>query len=154
MDNQLMVQNQAPVTMVENRDFIMDLTAPRTISYCSMKPQNEKEEVQLFNAMNNPQHRLAECINMKLDIKDVYVEVVQMVNQATGVIQPAPRIVLIDTKNEGYTCVSLGVFGALQKIFQIKGEPTTWQHPLKIEVKSITKGAGNSIRNILTLNLA
>lgn len=121
----------------------------RTAMVCTMKPTTDTERAALFNAMNNPEKRLRECVNMTLMIKDIFCEEVELVDKRTGELKRCPRIVLIDENLVGYQCVSLGVFSALKKIIRLYGEPT-WETPIPMEVKLITKGE----RVITTLNIA
>lgn len=148
-DNTQAERNAALATMDEDERFIMDLTAERKTQFCSMIPKNEDEEIVLFNAMNNPEKRIGDCINMAINVKHVFCEVVTCVNRETGETNMCPRIVLIDTDGVGYQAVSLGVFSALKKIFAIKGSPTTWKKPVKLQVVQITKGD----RKLLTFNM-
>lgn len=117
--------------------FVADLRSASK-AMCSLKPTNDKERSALFKAANNPDKRLSEMINMTINVRDVYVEEVTCKNQY-GDTQVCPRIVFIDDKLVGYQCVSLGIFGALKKLFQIYGTPT-WKTPLKLMIKQINKG--------------
>lgn len=148
-DNTQAEGNTALAAMDEDERFIMDLTAERKTQFCSMIPKNEDEEIVLFNAMNNPEKRIGDCINMTINVKHVFCEVVTCENRETGETNMCPRIVLIDTDGVGYQAVSLGVFSALKKIFAIKGSPTTWKKPVKLQVVQITKGE----RKLLTFNM-
>ena len=74
--------------------------------------------------------------------------VVNLIDEITGQQIKAPRIVIIDDNGVGYTCVSIGIFSALKKIFQIFGVPT-YSKPLTVIPTQITRGANK----ILTLNL-
>lgn len=141
--------NTALTVMDDDERFIMDLTAERKTQFCSMTPKNEDEEIILFNAMNNPEKRIGDCINMTINVKHVFCEVVTCVNRETGEINMCPRIVLIDTNGVGYQAVSLGVFSALKKIFAVKGDPSSWNKPVKLKVVQITKGD----RKLLTFNM-
>lgn len=143
----LAVQNT--VVNDDNTNMIVDLTS-RATQYCSMQAKTEAEKAKLFNATNNPDKRLADCINTVIKVKDVFVEAVECVNKETGERETCPRIVLIDTDGNGYACVSLGVFSAIKKLFGIYGEPNAWSSPLPIMIKQITKGE----RKMLTLNIA
>lgn len=142
-------QANAMMVMGEDERFIADLTAERTTMYCSMTPQTEEEEIVLFNAMNNPEQRIGDCINMEIKVQHVFCEVVTCRNDKTGEEDTCPRIVLIDDKGIGYQAVSLGVFSAIKKIFQVKGLPHTWKKPLKLKVVQVTKGD----RKLLTFNM-
>jgi hypothetical protein len=127
--------------------FILDLNN-RDVQFCSMKPQNEAEQVILYNAMNNPEKRLADCINESITVKDVFVEVVFPVNKETGLQNACPRIVLIDDKGIGYQAVSIGLYGAIRKAFTSFGTPDKWSTPKQFKVRQITKGE----RKLLTLD--
>lgn len=136
------------MTMDDNEAMVMELTQERTVSYCSMKADTKEDKAKLFNAMNNPEKRLKDMVNMTINVKDVFVEIVQCVNQETREVKNAPRIVLIDDEGVGYQCVSIGIFSALKKMFQIYGAPT-WEDPIKMKISLINKGKD---RSILTIN--
>ena len=133
------------------KDFIGDLTSREAV-FCSMSPTTDKERAQLFNAMNNPEKRLGDEINMTIQAKDLYCEVVTVnhTDEATGEVvqQTLPRIVIIDDKGVGHQCVSIGVYSAIRKVIAMFGPPT-WEKPLALKVKQISKGT----RNMLTLEM-
>lgn len=156
MENNFTLATQAqanteitPVVMDDDTNYIVDLTE-RTTSYCSMVAQTVEDKAVLYNAMNAPDKRLKDCINLDINIKDVFVEVVNCINKETGIVEKCPRTVIIDDKGVGYQCVSLGVFSALKKLFAVYGEPSVWEKPLKVKVKQINKSAD---KNILTLEV-
>lgn len=129
-------------------DVSVDMTSAQT-QFCSMKASSDGEKASMFNAMNNPDKRLSDCINMKINAKDLYIEVVNCTNEETGEVTACPRIVIIDDKGVSYQAVSLGIYSALKKVIQVFGVPT-WEKPIPIEVKQVTKGT----RKMLTLNVA
>lgn len=142
-------QTTTPVTMDDNANFIVDLTS-RTTAYCSMTASTPKEQATLYNAMNNPDKRIKDCINEVISVKDVFVEVVNCTNAETGETSTCPRTVLIDENGVGYQAVSLGVFSALKKLFAVYGEPCNWTAPVKVKVRQINKSTN---KNILTLDV-
>lgn len=139
----------ARVNMFDDAGFNieMDMTTAKT-QYCSMVADTDEARAKLFNAMNNPDERLSEMINKQIKVKDVYIEVVDCTNTETGEVTPCPRIVLIDEKGKSYQAVSIGIYSALKKLFQVYGVPT-WEKAVTMEVKQITKGD----RKMLTLNV-
>lgn len=139
----------AQVTMDEDEKFIMDLTSERKVQFCSMTPKNEDEEIVLYNAMNAPEKRVGDCINMTIEVKHIYCEVVTCVNRESGEESVCPRIVLIDKDGVGYQAVSTGIYSAIKKLMTIKGNPATWKKPVKLKVTQVTKGD----RKLLTLNM-
>lgn len=125
----------------------LDMTTAKT-QFCSMVATTDEERAQLFNAMNNPDERLADCINMQIKAKDLYVEIVNCTNEETGEVTAVPRIVIIDENGKSYQCVSIGIYSALKKVIQVYGAPT-WEKPITLEVKQVSKGT----RKMLTLNV-
>lgn len=139
----------AQVTMDEDEKFIMNLTSERKVQFCSMTPKNEDEEIVLYNAMNAPEKRVGDCINMIIEVKHIYCEAVTCVNRESGEESVCPRIVLIDKDGVGYQAVSMGIYSAVKKLMTIKGNPATWKKPVKLKVTQVTKGD----RKLLTLNM-
>lgn len=139
----------AQVTMDEDEKFIMDLTSERKVQFCSMTPKNEDEEIVLYNAMNAPEKRVGDCINMIIEVKHIYCEAVTCMNRESGEESVCPRIVLIDKDGVGYQAVSMGIYSAVKKLMTIKGNPATWKKPVKLKVTQVTKGD----RKLLTLNM-
>ena len=153
MSNEMQVYNAnqevSRVNKFEDEGFniVVDMTTAKT-QFCSMQAETDAERAKLFNAMNNPDERLSDCINKQIKAKDLYIEVVNCTNEETGEVTACPRIVIIDEKGKSYQCVSIGIYSALKKIIQVYGAPT-WDKPVTIEVKQITKGN----RKMLTLNV-
>lgn len=131
-------ETAAHIVNDDSPNFIVDLTSRQT-SYCSLDAETPEQKKALFNAQNNSAKRLADCINETIKVQHVFVEVVNCINKETGEVNICPRIVLIDDAGVGYACVSLGIFGAVKKMFYVFGEPRTWSEPVTIKVKQITK---------------
>lgn len=134
-----MVQPVMLNTERSDDNFVAQLTDQKNISFCSMVATTEEEKVNIFNAMNSAEKSIKECVNMELHIVDVFMEVVQCINEETGETKACPRTVLIDKDGVGYTAVSVGVFSSLKKLFQVFGVPT-WKTPVIIIPKIISKG--------------
>lgn len=146
------IQNKEIAVINRYADEGFNLTADLStaqMSFCSMKADTQEAKMKLYNAMNNPDKRLGDCINKTINAKDLYVEIVSCTNEETGEVTPCPRIVIIDDKGVSYQCVSIGIYSAIKKIIQVFGAPT-WEKPIKLEVIQITKGS----RKMLTLNVA
>ena len=131
----------------EGFNIVADMTTAKT-QYTSMIAETDEARAKLFNAMNNPDERLADKINMRINAKDLYIEVVDCTNTETGETTSCPRIVIIDDKGKSYQAVSVGIYSALKKVIQVYGAPT-WEKPITLEVKQISKGD----RKMLTLNV-
>lgn len=148
-NNAMVVSNRNAMNRFEDEGFnvSVDMTSAQT-QFCSMTANTHEEKAAMYNAMNNPDKRLADCINMQIKAKDLYIEVVNCTNEETGEVNACPRIVIIDDKGVSYQAVSIGIYSALKKVIQVFGAPT-WANPVTLEVKQITKGS----RKMLTLNV-
>lgn len=120
-------------------DVRLELSAESPSTYCSVQGGDRKAKALVYNAMNNPTHRVGDCINKKLMIKDVLAEVIELENEETGELQQVPRVVLIDENGESYQAVSTGIFNAVKKAIAVFGAPT-WDEPLPIVIKQISLG--------------
>ena len=124
------------------------LSSNSTSSYCSLSANTVREKALLYNAMANPQKRLADCINLTLNIRDIFVELIELSDELTGEVTMAPRIVLIDTDNVSYQAVSKGIYNSLARLIKTFGDPT-WEGGLPLVVKQIQAGKNQ----ILTLEV-
>lgn len=112
---------------------------------CSIQPTgNRKEDARIFSAMNNPEFRIANFINKKICVTDVLVEIREILNEDTGEIETAPRVVLIDEDGKAYQAVSKGIFNAVRNAFNVFGA-APWDPALEIEVKQVAVGKGSML---------
>lgn len=117
------------------------------VSYSSMNVQDHDQAVAFYNAVTNPTGKLKEHINETLNLVHVSVEPVE-VRREDGTTNIAPRIVLVTDAGESYSCVSVGVYAALKRIFSLFGTPDTWKNPLPIKpvLQATKKGQVLSIQ--------
>lgn len=144
VDKAITGEQQVVVRNDDNDNLIVDLTS-RTVSYCSFVPTTQKEKAQLYNATNNTSKRVKDLVNTEINLRNVYVEVVNCTDSITGEVIKCPRIVLIDDENTGYVCVSVGIFSALKKLFTIFGEPSTWEEPVRIRFRQVSTSNNKSV---------
>lgn len=140
--------NKNELILSEDEKMIGELTERKTM-FCSLNPTTEDEKMIVYNAMNNPSKRIADCINTVIEVKDIVCEVVKCSNKETGELQTCPRIVLIDKDGVGYQAVSIGIYSAIKKLIAVFGQPT-WTTPIKLRVVQVTKGE----RKMLNLEVA
>lgn len=145
--NEIVPEGFIPENIPVVRDFVSDLTS-ESVSFCSMKANDNKSKAMLFKAMNNPEKRIGDCINTLIKVKDVYCETVQVVSNETGETEWVPRVVLIDENGTAYQAVSMGVYSALAKVIRVFGMPT-WNEPIPIKIKQISRGE----RKLLTFDV-
>lgn len=129
--------------------MINDFAAATPAFYCSFKPSTDAGKVELYNAMNNADVQLADHIGQLINMRDLIIEPVEIVKEETGEVEIAPRVIIIDTDGNSYTCVSKGIYNALRRICSVFGMPT-WADGLPVKVRQVTRGA----RRIYTLDAA
>lgn len=117
------------------------------VGYSSMNIQDHDQAVAFYNAVTNPNGKLKEHINETLNLVHVSVEPIE-VKREDGTTNIAPRIVLVTDAGESYSCVSVGVYAALKRIFSLFGTPDTWKNPLLIKpvLQATKKGQVLSIQ--------
>lgn len=120
--------------------------------YTSVKAETKEDKVKLYNISTNPDYKVADMINKVIAIKDVYAEVIKMSDKETGELYDTVRIILIDKDGKSYQSISKGIYNSIQKIMALMGPPT-WEDPIKVEVKQITRGSGNEVRHVQILQM-
>ena len=119
------------------------------VGYSSMNVQDHDQAVAFYNAVTNPTGKLKEHINETLNLVHVSVEPIEVKGE-DGTANIAPRIVLVTDAGESYSCVSVGMYAVLKRIFSLFGTPDTWSKPLPIKpvLQATKKGQVLSIQLI------
>lgn len=120
------------------------------LGYTDMNLADRSAAIAFYNATSNPANKLKEHINEVLSLVHVSAECVEVCKEDTPddkVI--APRIVLITEDGQSYSCVSIGVYQSLKRMFTLLGTPDTWTEPVKIKPVLISTKKGQ----VLSLNL-
>ena len=117
------------------------------VGYTDMNLSDRSAAVAFYNATSNPANKLKEHVNEVLSLVHVCVEVSK--DDAPEGKTIAPRIVLITEDGQSYTCVSLGVYQCLKRMFMLLGTPDTWTAPVSIKPVLISTKKGQ----VLSLNL-
>lgn len=149
-NTEIIATDEVVINDLASRTYdIKELSQPESNAFCSIKEDSLEAKKLVYNASNNPTHKIDDYINKGIALKDVFVEIIELANENTGELEQAPRIVLIDDKGESYQCVSNGIFGSLKKLMAIFGEPT-WEEPIHVVVKQVKVKRGT----MLTLEVA
>ncbi|UWI18494.1 MAG: Single-stranded DNA-binding protein [Bacteriophage sp.] len=149
-NTEIMAADEVVINDLAPRTYdIKELSQPESNAFCSIKEDSLEAKKLVYNASNNPTHKIDDYINKEIALKDVFVEIIELANENTGELEQAPRIVLIDDKGESYQCVSNGIFGSLKKLMAIFGEPT-WEDSIHVVVKQVKVKRGT----MLTLEVA
>jgi hypothetical protein len=149
---------QSTSSLIE-RDFASEIMARKT-GFCSFDVTTKEGKMVLYKCMNDPDKKTSEEVNTVIKLKDIFVETVTLakndqdgnpVLDANGEVirENVPRIVLVDVEGVTYQSCSFGVFNSLRAIMTAFGDPKTWEQPLEVVAKNVTKGQNK----ILTLKI-
>lgn len=120
------------------------------LGYTDMNLSDRSAAVAFYNATSNPSDKLKEHVNEVLSLVHVSVECVEVSKDDVPEEKSiAPRIVLITADGRSYSCVSVGVYQSLKRMFTLLGNPDTWTEPVKIKPVLISTKKGQ----VLSLNL-
>lgn len=135
-----MSENTTAITVTN----IMSAGSGTTV--CSIVPEkgNRAQAKTVYNAMNNPTHRLKDFINKKILIENVLVEITNIVDEETGEFEKVPRTVLIAPDGTSYSAVSKGVFNSIRNAYLAFGD-APWEGGIEFEVKQVSVGRGNML---------
>lgn len=121
----------------------------QTPIYCSKQAKTLDEKKELFNALENCDALLNDCVGQEICIKDIYVEPKEVVDDETGETRIKYRTILFDVSGQTYATGSYGIYNMLNKLIVIYGKPT-WEEGIKVKVAKRPIGNG---KTSLTLTL-
>lgn len=118
-------ESQYPSTVVDT------FTGRSVQLYSSIVDDGTREsKIKIYNAMNETDAKLSDCVNMTLEITDLVAFPVDIV-QEDGEIISAMRMIFVGVDGKTYASVATGVFSSLQKIIGVVG-PAPWTPALKL----------------------
>lgn len=136
-------------TAIVSISTIMNEQPGTTLCSIAPEPGNKKQVKIVYNAMNNPTHNLRDFVNKNIVVENILVEVNDLLNDETGVIERVPRTVLISPDGTSYRATSKGVFNSIKYAYQALG-PAPWEGGIEFTVKQVSVGRGQ----MLTLEMA
>lgn len=133
---------------MENQEIVQVGTvlnsAGNMICSIDAKEATPEQRKMVYNAMNNPTHKVSDFINKKIAVENVLIESLDLLNDETGEIDRVPRIVLIDPKGNSYVATSKGVFNSIKNAYTAFGA-APWTPAIEFEVKQVKVGRGSML---------
>lgn len=102
--------------------------------YCSIVAKDNEEKKKLFNALENCDLLLNDCVGQTIAMKDLYIEAYENEEEDSGEVKTKYRTIIFDEDGQTYATGSYGIYNVLNKIVAIYGLPNTWAEPVKVEV--------------------
>mgnify|MGYP003571274932 CR=1 FL=1 len=138
MKNELMINN--------NENFLQE-EQKRVYSSKSMKTIEDKKE--LFNALEECDVLINDCVGETIDIKDFYIEEYDKTDEDTGEIKTKYRTIIFDKDGKSYATGSYGIYNSIKKLIMVYGYPT-YTDEVKVKIsKKKTKNGNQSLSLIL-----
>ena len=125
------------------------LTERSKNAFCSKMTGTIEDKKELYNALEKCDLLLKDVVNQEINIKDVYIEKYEKLDNETGEVKTKFRTILFDVDGTSYATGSYGIANAIEKMILIFGKPT-WEDGIKVKVEN-KKLDGN--RTSLTLTL-
>ncbi|MCY7525130.1 hypothetical protein MWG61_13370 [Bacillus safensis] len=147
--------NVTVVTGVEAQDASRGLTIDMfkhtdNEIFSTLQLTDNKSRKHFYNAINSAKHAVGENINKRFKITNIIAHPVQLMNEETGELENAMRVIFIDEKGEGWHSVSTGIAQSAQRIIFAYGQGPWDNDPIEVEVKQ-QKTRNNN--NILVLEI-
>lgn len=116
--------------------FQLDQLLNANSSFLCSIPNNGSRAaaIAIYNAVNNKGESLDDNKGKVLEIVNYAAHPVSLVDENTGELVEALRIVLVDKNGVNYDAVSQGIASSLQKIIAIVGAAPWDNEPLKMKV--------------------
>lgn len=119
--------------------------------YASFRPDSMDGKIRLYNAINSPENRIADCINKEITVKDVIVKLVKLAADRTASAEnweeqdrDGFRVILIDMDGVAYTATSSGIYNSVATIRSIFGD-LHFDDGLKVMVQQVKTKNGNTL---------
>lgn len=113
---------------------------------CSIQPEpgNKEQAKKLYNAMNNPTHKVSDFINKTIFVENVLIEINDILDEETGEIVKIPRTVLIAPDGTSYQATSKGIFNSVRNLYNSVGN-APWEGGIELEIKQQKVGRGQML---------
>lgn len=113
-------------------------------TYISFPMETPADRIAAYNAINNPDAKIADMINKTIKLKDVVMIPVNLVNDETGEVEDAMRSILVAEDGTTYTATATGIFNSLKNIYLIFGT-LHFETPVTVEVNQVATKRGNTL---------
>lgn len=123
---------------------ITTLQAGMMVTSFKADPNDRATSAKIFNAMNNPSHRVADCINQVIPVQDYLIEMTEIANEETGAVDTVPRVVLVDDEGEAYQAVSYGMANVVRNVCAVCGD-APWSPAVKLKIKQVPTKRGTML---------
>lgn len=101
--------------------------------YSSLALDTRAQKLTMLRAINNSVP-LVDKVGSEVAIADVVMQTVQIANEQTGEIEGSVRITIVDPDGNAFHATSKGLAQSLRQVFNLFGEPSWKDDPIKANV--------------------
>lgn len=123
---------------------IMSQPAGAIVCTVPAKPGDMEAGRVVYNALNNPTHKIKDFVNRQITVANVLVEANEILDEETGELEKAPKCVLITPEGVSYMALSKGIFNSIKNAFITFG-PAPWNPAITFTVKQRSVGRGSML---------
>jgi hypothetical protein len=132
---------------LRNEVATLGTTGPNFFS--SITTDDFTSKVRVFEAMQGSES-ISTVLNKPLEVVDIIIQVSELANEQTGVLQTVPRVILLTKDGKAYHGFSAPLYRDITNLMGILGHPRTWPAPVKLSVSQ----EGTGTRKYFTAKLA
>jgi hypothetical protein len=113
---------------------IQGLNNPESAFYSSIKGTdfNARKAVAAALTSSTP---IDESMGQTIQLVNFIVQPVDLVDDDSGEVTTAPRVILIDDEGKAYHATSVGLLSSVRNIVSVLGEPSDWPEPVAVRVE-------------------
>lgn len=133
---------------------LMALNVGMNETFMSFTPETQEDKRKVYNAINNPEFKVADFINKEIRVKDIIAIGVELDsyngtdNPFNGEKRKATRTILIDDEGRSYSATSDGIFTSVRTLYSVFGT-LHFDDPIVVTVKQVKTKKGT----LLTLSI-
>lgn len=141
------VAQQATATV--NIQNVTNAGAGAMITSLRANPNDRAASVRVFNAMNNPNERIANHINETIEVQDYLIEMAEIEDtdsygNGLGSYSVVPRVVLVSSDGTSYQAVSYGIANAVRNVVMVCGD-APWKPAVQLKIKQVPTKRGSML---------
>lgn len=135
---------------METRNFNLATLTPTSEAFQAVPCTTVAESKMLYNAINNPQYNLADCVGTVIEIANAHITAEKRVNDDDEEFTKY-RTTIIAKDGTTYYTTYTRLAKSLMTLFATFGTPDTWSEPLPVVVREMKFQGG--FRNTLVFDL-
>jgi len=115
-------------------------TAALNFRLFSSFPKSDAHKV--FELIQTADGQVADLIGKEIAVEHIVAHSVEIVDEETGEVDEADRIVLVTPEGESYSCVSNGIRRSLTMLMALTGKMPPWKPALLLTIRQINTRRG------------